>query len=506
MIDKDNDKTTLVEDEPPPYSRRQPSTSSNHPGGRNRLQSAHNTSPTTAAGPGSRFIAPVPAPQSGSQALPPLPSPRLIISPAETQGYPSTSDGRNPSFVDLAYEKPDSPNGFESDCLTLRAALMQGGYTMPHGDQQQLMGFANDSQSVVYPQQSAVGDGDTYLDGDGYEWDVDEPYRRRNQDGTYTGCAFSFLSSLAVLMVKVVGVYNVDPNLEVTDYATARRSATLGNGKSHSRNSSAASINDKKKNKGKQDLSWRPSAAPSACHGFFETKSGIMEILLSIGGSGSNIASRANIDVRNKHGKTNLKLMDIAPGRKINLEIFSVEGLLHVHTDGEIMLLPSVAGAMEVVSARDDDALVMIAPSIKVTSPSPTASSASSPRLRTSDPVSSYGRASPSFIPGGFSDFLHPHTSGRTSSYEGDYANITSTSGNIIVGFVGEDQIKEPSGGMWKKIVSLFTGGRPWAAAVSQSVIYIGAYEAGLRRVALSRDRRAEHHELIYDDDAALHA
>ncbi|PVF99818.1 hypothetical protein CPB86DRAFT_261805 [Serendipita vermifera] len=469
-------------DEPPPYSRRQPSTSSNHNAGRNRLRSNHNPSPTTATGPGSRFVAPVPGPVSGEQALPPLPSPRLIISPAETQSYPSTSDGRNPSFVDLTYEKPDSP----------KATLMQGGYTMPHvGDQQQqspFMKLPNESGSVVaYPQQSSVGivpRSPTTASKKGTETLI---LMGTNTSGMWMnhivvatktepiqGALSSCFCLLPVLTIGVlVGVYNVDPNLEVVDYATARRSATVGNGKSHSRNSSATSISgDKKKNKQKQDLSWHPSSAPSACHGFFETKSGNMEILLSIGGSGSNIASRANVDVRNKHGKTNLKLMDIAQGRKINLEVFSVEGnievflprsfsgLLHVHTDGDITLLPSVAGSMEVVSARDDDALVMIAPSMKVTTPSPTASSHSSPRLRTSDPVSSFGRASSSFMPGGFSDFLHPHMGGRTQSYEGDYANITSTSGNIIVGFVGEDQIKEPSGGMWKKIVSLFTGGR----------------------------------------------
>jgi hypothetical protein len=120
----------------------------------------------------------------------------------------------------------------------------------------------------------------------------------------------------------------VDPNLEVIDYATQRRLATVGSGKSHSRNNSAASVASKDdKKKKKQDLSWHPSTAPSSCNAFFETKSGNMEILLSIGGSGSHIASRANVDIRNKHGKTNLKLMDVGQGRQINLEVFSVEGM-----------------------------------------------------------------------------------------------------------------------------------------------------------------------------------
>lgn len=43
--------------------------------------------------------------------------------------------------------------------------------------------------------------------------------------------------------------------------------------------------------------------------------------------------------------------------------------------------------------------------------------------------------------------------------YEGDFANLVSASGGrIIVGFLGEDKVKEESHGMWKKIVKLFTG------------------------------------------------
>ncbi|KAG8806927.1 hypothetical protein FRC17_004722 [Serendipita sp. 399] len=121
-------------------------------------------------------------------------------------------------------------------------------------------------------------------------------------------------------------------------------------------------------------------------------------------------------------------------------------GPLHVHTDGEITLLPRLAATMEVISAREDDALVMITSNSKpLPSPPP---SASSSRQNTG----ALAMAS------GFGAWLHPQLTGsRTQLYEGDFANLTSSSGgNIIVGFLGEDKIQEPSPGLWKKFVGLF--------------------------------------------------
>jgi hypothetical protein len=74
-----------VVEEPPPYSRRQPSTSSN----RLRAQSDNR----------GRFMAPEPI-QRHSPA--PLSSPRVIVSHSE-------QDVRAASFTDLAMEKPTSP-------------------------------------------------------------------------------------------------------------------------------------------------------------------------------------------------------------------------------------------------------------------------------------------------------------------------------------------------------------------------------------------------------------
>ena len=116
-----------------------------------------------------------------------------------------------------------------------------------------------------------------------------------------------------------------------------------------------------------------------------------------------------------------------------------------MHTDGEITLLPKLAATMEVISAREDDALVMIKSTSK---PLPAAPTGSSSRQSHS-------------MPGGISNWLHPHATGglRSQTYEGDFCNLVSSGGgNIIVGFVGEDKIQEESPGMWKKLVSLFTG------------------------------------------------
>lgn len=123
---------------------------------------------------------------------------------------------------------------------------------------------------------------------------------------------------------------------------------------------------------------------------------------------------------------------------------------MHVHTEGEITLLPGLAAVMEVISAREDDALVMISSS-KVP-PSPAASSSS---------AHSYQNHSYRSMPGALSQWLHPGGDTGAQSYQGDFANLVSSSGGSVkVGFMDEDKVKEESPGMWKKLVRLFTGSR----------------------------------------------
>jgi len=258
----------------------------------------------------------------------------------------------------------------------------------------------------------------------------------------------------------IQGQYYIDPNLDVHDHATARRAGALGL-KAHSRSTSSLSKSGKKK----ADYSWHPTAEPEACNAFFETKNSNIDILLSIGGQGSSRTNKANVDIRSKNGKVAIKVMEIVEGRRLNLdattakgdiEVFlprTFSGPLHVHTEGEITLLPQLAGTMKVIQAREDDALVM------VTSHKPSPSSPPVPSSR-SHHDNSHRATSAGPSSGGLSSWLHPGGGGmKTQSYEGDFANLVSSSGgNIIVGFLGEDKIKEESPGVWKKIVSLFTG------------------------------------------------
>lgn len=264
--------------------------------------------------------------------------------------------------------------------------------------------------------------------------------------------------------MSTIGQYYIDPNLDVQDHATTRRAGALGL-KTHSRSTSSLSTSSKKK----ADYSWHPTAEPEPCNAFFESKNSNIDILLNIGGQGSSRANKANVDVRSKSGKVAIKVMEIAEGRRLNLDTTTVKGdievflprtfsgPLHMHTEGEITLLPRLAETMEVIQAREDDALVMITSP----RPSPSTSPAQSSRSHHGHSHKATGAASSS---GGISSWLHPGPGGggmKTHSYEGDFANLVSSSGgNIIVGFLGEDKIKEESPGVWKKIVSLFTGER----------------------------------------------
>jgi hypothetical protein len=256
--------------------------------------------------------------------------------------------------------------------------------------------------------------------------------------------------------VSIIGQYYIDPNLDVHDHATARRAGALGL-KTHSRSTSSLSKSGKKK----ADYSWHPTAEPEPCNAFFETKNSNIDILLSIGGQGSSRASKANVDIRSKSGKVTIKVVEIVEGRRLNLdtntgkgdiEVFlprTFSGPLHMHTEGEITLLPQLAATMEIIQAREDDALVMIK------SPKPSPSPPSRPHHDHPHRATSAGPSS-----GGLSSWLHPGGGGmKTQSYEGDFANLVSSSGgSIIVGFLGEDKMKAESPGVWKKTVSLFTG------------------------------------------------
>lgn len=103
---------------------------------------------------------------------------------------------------------------------------------------------------------------------------------------------------------------------------------------------------------------------------------------------------------------------------------------------------------MEIISARDDDAVVMLS-SNRPTTPK-------SAPLLTGNSTSFTERHS---MPGAINQWLHTSPVAKAQSYEGDFANLISTGGHIIVGYVGEDKKDTDGPGMWKKLVSFFTGG-----------------------------------------------
>jgi hypothetical protein len=120
------------------------------------------------------------------------------------------------------------------------------------------------------------------------------------------------------------GAYHIDPNLDVPDHATPRRAMHLSK-KAHSR--STSSLAASKNGKRKDDHSWHPTTAPEACNAIFETKSGNVEILLSVGGVGSARSQKANVDVKAKYGRATVRVIEIAEGRRLNLDIATGKGV-----------------------------------------------------------------------------------------------------------------------------------------------------------------------------------
>ena len=128
------------------------------------------------------------------------------------------------------------------------------------------------------------------------------------------------------------GTFHIDPNLDVPDHATPRRSLYLSK-KAHSR--STSSLAASKSGKRKDDYSWHPTTTPEACNAIFETKTGNVDILLSVGGVGSARSQKANVDVKAKQGRATVRVVEIAEGRRLNLDIATGKG---VYSNSRIFL------------------------------------------------------------------------------------------------------------------------------------------------------------------------
>jgi hypothetical protein len=95
--------------------------------------------------------------------------------------------------------------------------------------------------------------------------------------------------------------------------------------KAHSR--STSSLAASKSGKRKDDYCWHPNTAPEACNAIFETKTGNVDILLGVGGIGSGRSQKANVDVKAKHGRATVRVVEIVEGRRLNLDVATGKGV-----------------------------------------------------------------------------------------------------------------------------------------------------------------------------------
>jgi hypothetical protein len=261
---------------------------------------------------------------------------------------------------------------------------------------------------------------------------------------------------------------------------------------------------------------------------------------------GEERAKKALIDVRSKTGKLRVKLIELSGGRRVHLDVVTGKGTSHqlnevsiptksitgnievflprsfsgpLHAQsvaGEITILPRLASTMEVVAAREDDALVMISPapptpwtvlsgddssSVEVPPATPieegmppgppyvgpnrgslTAISETggpttthpNPRARAGSPSpkpwAKYtpeqddGRfrrnGRPTSLPFDLNELMPYGTNGfgaGAQGWNGDFASVVSAKGNIVVGFVGED-VESGKKGFWKRLIGAFKG------------------------------------------------
>ena len=367
--------------------------------------------------------------------------------------------------------------------------------------------------------------------------------------------------------ILCTGRYYVDPNLDVPDHATPLKTNSLNPtyrrprsnslvegtpslGRTSKRQDSQDSaLFSQRGKRGSQARPWKPGATANetTCHALIDSKSGDIDIKLHVGGLGEETAKKALVDVRSKTGKVRVRLIELNGGRRVHLDVVTGKGMphqlievptptesvtgdtevflprsfsgpLHVHSvAGEITILPRLASTMEVVAAREDDALVMISPapptpwtflseddSSSVEEPPVTPSeegvpsgplyggqnvssltpisetggpttSHSNPRSRMGSPspkpwakhtapeqeqgrISRNGR--PISLPFDLNELRPYGVNGfgaGAQDWNGDFASVVSAKGNVVVGFVGED-VESGKKGLWKRFIGAFRG------------------------------------------------
>jgi len=161
---------------------------------------------------------------------------------------------------------------------------------------------------------------------------------------------------------------------------------------------------------------------------YFESRKGDITLDLGVvGAGGQGRGTTARIETKTRKGNVELDVFELHGGRHISLDVMTKDGDIRLFVPpnfrgilnlfskkGDLKILPGLARTMRVLSAKPEEMLIMI--------------------------------GSVEGLP----------SSEASSTWEGDFAQLTSRKGSIMVGIYGEDKVpSNPS--WWKKVVSLFS-------------------------------------------------
>ncbi|KAG8928887.1 hypothetical protein FRC02_006258 [Tulasnella sp. 418] len=259
----------------------------------------------------------------------------------------------------------------------------------------------------------------------------------------------------------IKGTYRINPQLCVPGSSTHP---------DHHRHASRAKSKKIKIGSGKHAIpADKEHSEPTAC---FSTKRGDIKIDASIVSATSpaseqppvdrRLQTKATVEVRTKSGDIELNLREIESGLQASLDLQSrtgdvvlfvpksFRGPMHITSKknrATITFLPSLSQHIRVIRTTKHEALIMMGDS-----------------------------SGPAQAPSA----ILPDTAGMIQHWDGDYAQIDSRSGNIIIGISGEDK-KNASMSFWQKMSMLpnvvkeaYSGKRPtsWQpkAAASDAV------------------------------------
>jgi len=212
------------------------------------------------------------------------------------------------------------------------------------------------------------------------------------------------------------GQFSIDPTLPIPDLASEFKS---------------------KRGKRRKGNSFRPDDDMKT-NALFETRKGFINLDLRVVGQTKGDA-KARVDIRTDQGDVHINMQEIQEQRNVSIDIETrrgnitlfiprtYDGPINLYSkQGNLIFLPVLTSRMRIIKAKEDEALVMIVPS----------NGASGSRISG---------------PGG------SRMGAAAQLYDGDFARLSSRTGTIIVGLLGEDRIPTEKG-WWKKLTSWLSG------------------------------------------------